>query len=79
MIAFIDTEVSLQSKQAKDFGVVLDDGDVLHTHSVEEFRQFIRNCQYICGHNIINFDLKYANINGRHACSLRTTSSRSTT
>ena len=67
MIAFIDTEVSLQSKQAKDFGAVLDDGAVLHTHSAEEFSKFILNCEYICGHNIVNFDLKYANITGRHA------------
>lgn len=67
MIAYIDTEVSQRSKQAKDFGAVLDDGAVLHTHSAEEFRKFILNCEYICGHNIINFDLKYANITGRHA------------
>ncbi len=49
MIAFIDTEVSLQSKQAKDFGAVLEDGAVLHTHSADEFRKFILNSEYICG------------------------------
>ncbi len=66
MIAFIDTEVSLQNKQAKDFGVVRDDGAVLHTHSMDEFQKFIYDCEYICGHNIIKFDLKYAQIKGRH-------------
>ncbi len=67
MIAFIDTEVSLQSKQAKDFGAVLEDGAVLHTQSAEEFSKFILDSEYICGHNIIHFDLNYANITGRHA------------
>ncbi len=66
MIAFIDIEVSLQNEQAKDFGVVCDDGAVLHTHSLDEFQNFVYNCEYICGHNIINFDLKYAQINGKH-------------
>lgn len=66
MIAFIDTEVSLQNKQAKDFGVVRDDNAVLHTHSQVEFQKFVYDCEYICGHNIINFDLKYSLIKGRH-------------
>ena len=66
MIAFIDTEVSFQNKQAKDFGVVREDGAVLHTNSLDEFQRFIYNCEYICGHNIIKFDLKYAAIKGKH-------------
>lgn len=66
MIAFIDTEVGLQNKKAKDFGVVRDDGAVLHTHSQDEFQRFIYGCEYICGHNIVNFDLKYSPIKGRH-------------
>ena len=66
MIAFIDTEVVLQNKQAKDFGVVRDDGAVLHTHSQDEFQRFIYDCEYICGHNIVNFDLKYSPIKGKH-------------
>ena len=66
MIAFIDTEVSFQDKQVKDFGVVREDGAVLHTHSSDEFQNFLYDCEYICGHNIINFDLKYSVIKGRH-------------
>ena len=66
MIAFIDTEVSFQNKQAKDFGVVREDGAVLHTHSLDEFQKFIYDCEYICGHNIIKFDLKYSSIKGKH-------------
>lgn len=66
MIAFIDTEVSFQNKRAKDFGVVREDGIVLHTHSFEEFQKFIYGCEYICGHNIIKFDLKYSDIKSKH-------------
>lgn len=66
MIAFIDTEVGLQDKQAKDFGVVREDGAVLHTRSLNEFQSFVYDCDYICGHNIINFDLKYTPIKGKH-------------
>ncbi len=66
MIAFIDTEVGFQNKMARDFGVVREDGAVLHTHSPEEFQNCIYDCEYICGHNIINFDLKYSNIKGKH-------------
>lgn len=64
MIAFIDTEVGYQSKQAKDYGAVRDDGAVLHTHSLDEFQRFLSGCEYICGHNIINFDLKYTLLKG---------------
>ena len=66
MIAFVDTEVGLHNKQAKDFGVVREDGAVLHTHSLDEFQSFVYDCEYICGHNIINFDLKHTPIKGKH-------------
>ena len=66
MIAFIDTEVGFQDKEAKDFGIVREDGITLHTHSLGKFQQFVYECEYICGHNIIQFDLKYTNIKGKH-------------
>lgn len=66
MIAFIDTEVGFQNKKAKDLGAVRDDGAVLHTHSLDEFQKFCHDCEYICGHNIINFDLKYLQIKSDH-------------
>lgn len=66
MIAFFDTEVSLQSKKVQDFGAVREDGAVLHTHSREEFLSFVAPCSVLCGHNIIGFDLKYTSIDGNH-------------
>ena len=66
MIAFIDTEVSVQSKKAMDYGAVREDGAVLHTHSKTEFMSFVEGCEAVAGHNIIGFDLKHTDIKGRH-------------
>jgi ATP-dependent DNA helicase RecQ len=59
MIAFIDTEVGVQSKKVADYGAVREDGAVLHTHSQEEFYRFVSPCDTVCGHNIIGHDLNY--------------------
>lgn len=64
MIAFIDTEVSEQSQQVRDFGAVREDGAKLHTHSADEFDAFVKECDCLCGHNILNFDIKYIKIQG---------------
>lgn len=64
MIVFIDTEVSLQTNTVADYGAVREDGAVLHTHSKTEFESFVSKCDTVCGHNIINHDLKYTALNG---------------
>ena len=64
MIAFIDTEVSPQTKKVVDFGAVREDGSVLHSHSKSDFDAFVSKCDTICGHNIINHDLKYTDLKG---------------
>jgi len=64
MIVFVDTEVSLQTKKVTDYGAVREDGAVLHTHSKTDFNAFVSNCNTICGHNIINHDLKYITLQG---------------
>ncbi len=64
MIAFFDTEVNPQTKKVADYGVVREDGAVLHTHSKTDFDAFISMCDTLCGHNIINHDLKYTALRG---------------
>ena len=64
MIAFFDTEVNPQTKKVADYGVVREDGAVLHTHSKTDFDTFISMCDTLCGHNIINHDLKYIALRG---------------
>ncbi|MBR6938101.1 MAG: RecQ family ATP-dependent DNA helicase [Prevotella sp.] len=64
MIAFFDTEVNPQTKKVADYGVVREDGAVLHTHSKTDFDAFISMCDTLCGHNIINHDMKYTALGG---------------
>lgn len=58
-IAFIDTEIDPKSKNILDIGSVKNDGSSFHKISVDEFIRFISGTQYVCGHNIINHDIKY--------------------
>ncbi|SEQ15609.1 ATP-dependent DNA helicase, RecQ family [Lachnospiraceae bacterium RM5] len=61
-IFFIDTEVSITNKKVCDFGAINGNDDKLHTKTAHEFDSFIRGAYYICGHNIINHDVKYIGI-----------------
>ena len=65
-IAFIDTEVCINSQKVQDYGAVREDGAVLHTQSVQDFNDFVSKCNTICGHNIIGHDLKYLQLQGNH-------------
>ena len=47
MIAFIDTEVSPQTKRVADYGAVREDGAVMHTHSKADFDAFVSGCDTI--------------------------------
>ena len=64
MIVFIDTEVSPQTKKVADYGAIREDGAVLHSRSKADFDAFVSKCDTVCGHNIINHDLKYAALRG---------------
>ena len=64
MIVFIDTEVNPQTKKVVDYGAVREDGAVLHSHSKADFDAFVSKCNTVCGHNIINHDLKYTALRG---------------
>lgn len=58
-IAFIDTEVEPKSKKVLDIGSVKGDGSSFHSNSVSDFIRFLNGSEFVCGHNIINHDLKY--------------------
>ena len=66
-IVFIDTEVGVVSNKIQDYGAVSGDGAVLHTHSKSDFESFISQAQFLCGHNIINHDLKYLRLEGDYS------------
>lgn len=63
-IVFIDTEVGVDRQKVQDYGAMRGDGAVLHTQSAQEFRSFVSTCNTLCGHNIINHDLKYLQLSG---------------
>jgi ATP-dependent DNA helicase RecQ len=58
-IAFIDTEIEPKSGKILDIGSVKGGGSSFHKSSVAEFIQFVKGTQYICGHNILNHDIKF--------------------
>ncbi len=60
-IIFFDTEVTLDSKQIKDFGAIADHGGQIHTGSSREFLGFIKGASFLCGHNVIRHDIQYLN------------------
>jgi len=64
-IAFIDTEINPETGEILDLGAILDTGETFHKNSLPEFQAFIEKADFICGHNILNHDLKYIEIKGK--------------
>lgn len=58
-ILFFDTEIDPKSKKILDIGGVTNDGNIFHSNSLRDFTSFLNGNTFICGHNIINHDLKY--------------------
>lgn len=58
-IVFVDSEVSLNNNKAQDFGAISDSGEKFHSAEEPAFAQFVSNYDFLCGHNLIEHDLKY--------------------
>jgi ATP-dependent DNA helicase RecQ len=58
-IAYFDTEVGQKSEKITDIGCLRHDDAQFHKNSLTEFAEFIKNCKFLCGHNIIQHDLKF--------------------
>jgi ATP-dependent DNA helicase RecQ len=58
-IAIVDTEVDPQNKLVLDIGSVKMDGSQFHRNSVPALSAFLRNTEFVGGHNIFQHDLKY--------------------
>jgi ATP-dependent DNA helicase RecQ len=56
-IAFIDIEAS-ESGKIHDIGCSKSSGESFHKGDVKEFLSFIESCDFLCGHNIVQHDLK---------------------
>lgn len=57
--AIVDIEVGMKDYKIHDIGALKYDGTAFHQNSKDALFDFIRDCDYICGHNIINHDAKY--------------------
>jgi ATP-dependent DNA helicase RecQ len=57
VIAFIDLKADPRSGKILDIGAQRSDGATLHSPSVLALLDFVRNCNFLCGHNIIRHDL----------------------
>lgn len=65
-IVFLDTEVNPDTKKVEDIGavrvklpVISTDGFQFRSGSIAELEYFLKGATFICGHNIIKFDLRY--------------------
>lgn len=58
-IAFFDTEIEPKTGKILDIGSLKSDGGTFHSNSIADFIQFVNGSEFVCGHNVLNHDLKY--------------------
>ncbi len=58
-IIFIDSEIGLSDHKIKDLGALKEDGVQFHSASQKGFMSFIADTDFLCGHNIVEHDMKY--------------------
>src|SRR5215212_722744 len=59
LIAFFDLEVNPEKKKILDVGAIKSDESSFHKNQLFDFREFVKNADFLCGHNIFAHDLKY--------------------
>ncbi len=58
-IISVDTEVSTENNRILDIGAVDINKNKYHGISADELKAIVRQAGFVCGHNIIDFDMKY--------------------
>lgn len=58
-IIFIDSEIGIEDKKVHDIGAVRSDGAVFHSPDTRAFIDFLKDAEFLCGHNIVHHDLKF--------------------
>lgn len=58
-LAFIDTEIEPRTGKVLDIGAIKNKNEYFHKASINEFIQFLKGTDFVCGHNVLNHDLKY--------------------
>ncbi len=57
--AIVDVEVGMSDRKVHDIGVLRYDGAVYHGCVMRDMADFLRDVEYVCGHNIIHHDATY--------------------
>lgn len=57
--AIVDIEVGIKDKKIHDIGAWRRDGATFHSADKQALIEFLKDVDYICGHNIIHHDAKY--------------------
>lgn len=57
--AFVDVEVGMKDNKIHDIGALRHDGATFHYNSKTRLIDFLRDVDYVCGHNIVHHDAKY--------------------
>ena len=57
--AFIDVEVGMKDHRIHDIGAMKWDRAIFHSAKKEDLMDFLKDMDFICGHNIIHHDAKY--------------------
>ena len=68
--AIVDVEVGVRDKKIHDIGALKWDGAVYHSADKQGLFSFLKNVDFICGHNIIHHDAKYLFGKGPDTCRL---------
>lgn len=58
-IVFIDSEIGIETQEILDLGAVKYNSGTFHSPSLRDFGNYVSNCDYVCGHNIVRHDLTY--------------------
>ncbi len=58
-IIFIDTEIDPSTNRILDIGALKENGDYFHQNSLTGLTAFLNGADFICGHNILQHDVKY--------------------
>ena len=56
-IVWFDTETTTDGKNLLDIGAIKADDSYYHGNSVGEFYEYIKDSEFICGHNIVHHDM----------------------
>ncbi|MEL7146431.1 MAG: RecQ family ATP-dependent DNA helicase, partial [Bacteroidota bacterium] len=56
-VLFFDTEIDATKGKLLDIGCITSAGQQFHRNSLADFHQYVESTEFLCGHNILRYDL----------------------